>query len=302
PSIFVVVSCSQLDIQGLPRCNYGGGRLIRPRDGGMVAAGVGQRWGEGTGVVAGNKLEKMYSSTFKRVLFKCLDVIGHVIAYEDLDMYDKNGKSGKKKPLTLIDLEVFVREDVEKSKNTATRISTTAKKSTKETFVGKIPLRNIAELLDVAQGVTFVIVGTIIAIHEEEGWWYVGCRSCKKKVIREKDMIDLESDIPKKNAFVLTVLRLSDDPEILDSIRLAVTPSKMDTEATSSTLPNITPLDLESQTDENMTSTQEKNVVDHVKQQDASDGKNKRAAENNIGNESSNRKKRAIEVKTEKDV
>nr|GEZ47492.1 hypothetical protein [Tanacetum cinerariifolium] len=31
PSIFVVVSCSQLDIQGLPRCNCGGGRVIRPR-------------------------------------------------------------------------------------------------------------------------------------------------------------------------------------------------------------------------------------------------------------------------------
>ncbi|GJT57576.1 nucleic acid-binding, OB-fold protein [Tanacetum coccineum] len=165
------------------------------------------------------------------------DVIGHVIACEDLDMYDKNGKSGKKKPLTLVDHELFAREDVEKSENTSTRISMASKNSTKETFVG----------------VTYVIVGTIIAIHEEE---------------------------------VFTVLRLSDDPEILDSIRLAVTPSK----------------DLESQTDENMThvSTQKKNVVDHVEQQDASDGKNKCAAENDIGNESSNGKKRAIEVKTEK--
>ncbi|GKC31216.1 replication protein A 70 kDa DNA-binding subunit B [Tanacetum coccineum] len=33
------------------------------------------------------------------------DVIGHVIVCEDLDMYDKNGKSGKKKPLTLVDHE-----------------------------------------------------------------------------------------------------------------------------------------------------------------------------------------------------
>ncbi|GKE55256.1 hypothetical protein Tco_1494441 [Tanacetum coccineum] len=31
------------------------------------------------------------------------DVIEHVIACEDLDNYDKNGKSGKKKPLTLVD-------------------------------------------------------------------------------------------------------------------------------------------------------------------------------------------------------
>ncbi|GJZ19655.1 replication protein A 70 kDa DNA-binding subunit B [Tanacetum coccineum] len=249
-------------------------------------------------------------------------------------------------------------------------------------FCRKNPPRNIAELLDVAQGVTSVIVGTIIAIHEEEGWWYIGCRSCKKKVIREKEIIDLETDMPKKvrlvkmiggaqsamlfqpskpfrvqdetgtmsltlwndevqavvdrsayqlckkyakvkqneelpteitsligkkYAFkvsideynvkkllpVFTVLRLSDDPEILASIRLSVTPSKMDTEATSFALPNITPLDLESQTDENTTpvSTQKNNVVNHVEQQHASDEKNKRAAENDIGNESSNAKK-----------
>ncbi|GJR64432.1 hypothetical protein Tco_0010497 [Tanacetum coccineum] len=63
-------------------------------------------------------------------------------------------------------LKLFAREDVEKSENTSTRISTASKNSTKETFVGKNPPRNIVELLDVAQGVTSVIVGTIIAIHE----------------------------------------------------------------------------------------------------------------------------------------
>nr|GFA71851.1 hypothetical protein [Tanacetum cinerariifolium] len=51
---------------GLPGCNCGGGRVIRPREGVMVAAGVGQRWGEGTCVLAGNKLKKMYSTRFKR--------------------------------------------------------------------------------------------------------------------------------------------------------------------------------------------------------------------------------------------
>ncbi|GJX44846.1 ATP-dependent DNA helicase PIF1-like protein [Tanacetum coccineum] len=72
----------------------------------------------------------------------------------------------------------------------------------------------------------------------------------------------------------------------------------IDTEAINSTLPNITSLDLESLTNENTTpmSTQKKNVVDHVEQQDALDGKNKRATENDIGNESSNEKKKAIEV------
>ena len=40
-------------------------------------------------------------------LFVCSspDVIGLVIACDDLDCYDKNGKAGKKKPLTLIDAE-----------------------------------------------------------------------------------------------------------------------------------------------------------------------------------------------------
>ncbi|GKE15634.1 hypothetical protein Tco_1423211 [Tanacetum coccineum] len=122
------------------------------------------------------------------------DVIGHVVAGEDLNNYDKNEKCGKKKPLTLVDDE----EDVEKSKNTTSRISTASKNSTKESFVTKIPLRNIAELLDVGQGVTSIIVGTIITIHEEKGWWYIGCRSFHKKPIRSQDMIDLEADMPKK--------------------------------------------------------------------------------------------------------
>ncbi|GKC60760.1 hypothetical protein Tco_1088358, partial [Tanacetum coccineum] len=118
-------------------------------------------------------------------------------------------------------------------------------------------------------------------------------RSCKKKVIREKDMIDLEAEMPKKSASaivdklayhlchkyskgeqndhlpaeikaltgkkyafkvsidaynvkkllpVFTVLRLSDDPKILDSIRVVVTLNKMDTEATSSSHHVVTPL------------------------------------------------------------
>ncbi|GJR35206.1 replication protein A 70 kDa DNA-binding subunit B [Tanacetum coccineum] len=280
-------------------------------------------------------------------------------------------------------IRLFAIEDVEKSENTTSRISTASKNSTKESFVDKFPPMNIAKLLDVAQGITSIIVGTIIAMYEDEGWWYIGYRSCKKKVIREKDMIDLEADIPKKNASgkddwwctklrvqdesgtmsltlwndevqavvdrsayqlcdkygkicmkveqndqlsseitalngkkyafkvsideykvkkllpVFTVLRLSDDPEILNSICMNVTPSKMDTEETSSALPNITPL-----TDENTTpvSTKKNNAMDHVEKEDSSDGKNKRPAENDIGNKSSNGKKKAIKVKTEKDA
>ncbi|GJV77629.1 replication protein A 70 kDa DNA-binding subunit B [Tanacetum coccineum] len=320
------------------------------------------------------------------------DVIGHVVACEDLDNYDKNEKSGKKKPLTwwmmwatnsnvhceallhnsLIHLEcvlgsrkdhfsastsndkiwdgnmrvqneynatklflfdatqpivkeefqavkeyslrLFAREDVEKYENTASRISTASRNSTKESSVTKFPLRNNAELLG---GVPSII-----------------------KAIRSQDMIDLEADMPNKSAAakddwfqlqirvqdeigtmsltlwndetnttskkllpVFTVLRLSDDPEILDSIHISATPSKMDSEATSSALPSITPLDLESQTDENTTpvNTKKNNAMDYV-DKESSDGKNKRPAKNDISTESSNGKKMAIKLKTEKDA
>ncbi|GJX12116.1 replication protein A 70 kDa DNA-binding subunit B [Tanacetum coccineum] len=361
------------------------------------------------------------------------DVIRHVVACEDLDNYAKNGKSDKKKPLTLVDdvgnelkctlwsafaqqfndflntcsdhekiivvlqlammkiwddslliasyynqlwknmkirhhgyhatklfffdgtqpivkeefqvvkeysLRLFAREDVEKSENTSSRISTASKNSTKEGFVTKIPPRNIVELLNVTQGVTFIIVGTIITIHEEKGWWYIGCRSCRKKPIRSQDMIDLEADMPKKvllvkmiggaqsamsfqalklrelrfmsirhdetgtmsltlwndevqdvvnrlayqlcdkygkgeqndqfptettALIVFTVLCLSNDPKILDSICVSATPSKMDSETTSSVLRTITPLDLESQMDENTTTVNTKKIMRWMK-------------------------------------
>ncbi|PWA46838.1 nucleic acid-binding, OB-fold protein [Artemisia annua] len=338
------------------------------------------------------------------------DVIGHVVACDDLDNYDKNGRSGKKKPLTLADadgnemrctlwgafaqqftdfvencpnrgkimlimqlgmmkiwdgkmgvqngyngtklflfngnesipkeefmdvelyrLRLFADKDQAKSENTASRISTQSKHSTRDEFLNKLQVKNIVELLDVDQ--VSVIVGAIIAIHEEEGWWYLGCRKCNKKVVKESNVIDVESEsknklgyqqanefrlhirvqdesgtislslfndevqamvgrsayqlcdkygcknaedqifpkeitnlVGKKYAFkvaidevnakkllpVFTVLRLTDDAEILNSIVVMATPVK-DTEATSSALPLITPLDLESQTDDNTT-------------------------------------------------
>nr|GEU68754.1 hypothetical protein [Tanacetum cinerariifolium] len=314
------------------------------------------------------------------------DVIGHVIACEDLDIYDKNAKSGKKKPPTLVDHEgnelqctlwsafaqqfndflntcanhekiilvlqlammkiwdvlgvmynglmksrLFARDDVEKLENTATHISTASKNSTKETFVGKNPPGNIAELLDVAQRK----VGADIPKKSASGkdnWWchknnvstsstgsgrvwtmsltlwnnevhdvvdryYQLCDKYANGEYNDRLPTEISALIGKKYAFkvsideynlkkllpVFTVLRLSNDP-----VRLFVTPSKMDREATSSALPNITPL--------------KKNDVDHVEQQDASDGNNKRAAENDIGDESLNGKKRATEVKTVKDA
>nr|GEV24250.1 replication protein A 70 kDa DNA-binding subunit B [Tanacetum cinerariifolium] len=81
------------------------------------------------------------------------DVVGQVISCEDLDNYDKNGKAGKK-PVTLIDDELFANQPYVQSENTATKISTASKNSTKDNFVNKHPIRNIAELLDVEQDET----------------------------------------------------------------------------------------------------------------------------------------------------
>lgn len=48
------------------------------------------------------------------------------------------------------------------------------------------------------QGVPSIIVGTICAIQEEEGWWYLGCRSCRKKLVKASDIVDLENETPSK--------------------------------------------------------------------------------------------------------
>ncbi|PWA43936.1 replication protein A 70 kDa DNA-binding subunit B [Artemisia annua] len=295
------------------------------------------------------------------------DVIGHVTACEELDNYDKNGNKGKKKPLTLIDhdeviekdefkdveqyrLRLFARQHAEPSENTASKISAGSKFSTKDDFLNKYPVKNIVELLDVEKNTASVIVGTIIAIQEEEGWWYLGCRKCSKKVVKESEFVDLDADVKsqsangadqwrctkcneivkgigsifrlqvrvqdesgtmllslfndevqsltgrsayqlcekyglknadqqmfpseitglvgKRLAFkvsideynlkkmlpVFTVLRLSDDVDILNALTASATPIK-DNEATSSKAVGISALDLESQTDENVTPT-----------------------------------------------
>ncbi|PWA97567.1 replication protein A 70 kDa DNA-binding subunit B [Artemisia annua] len=207
------------------------------------------------------------------------DVIGQVVACDDMDCYDKNGRSGKKKPLTLLDAEgnelrctlwgSFAQEftdflnqtadhtkiivvlylgmmkiwdgktgvqngynatrlflyngkesitapelkDVddfrkrmlmtineEKTEHTASRISAASTYSTKDDFVTKHPLRQIVELLDVKQGEPSVIVGTVKGINEEDGWWYLGCGKCKKKVVKASDIVDLEAETPQKSA------------------------------------------------------------------------------------------------------
>ncbi|GJR05521.1 hypothetical protein Tco_0528505 [Tanacetum coccineum] len=159
--------------------------------------------------------------------------------------------------------------------------SESLKNSTKESFVSKIPPKNIAELLDVAQGVTSVIVGTIIAIHEEEAkmpnkktdvkddWYCTKCNAVPNIKTIENAYIfptEITTLVGKRYAFkvsideynakkllpVFTVLRLPDDPQIIESIHPMATPTK-ESEATSSVAPSVNQLDLESQTDENTT-------------------------------------------------
>nr|GEW81564.1 hypothetical protein [Tanacetum cinerariifolium] len=54
---------------------------------------------------------------------------------------------------------------------------------------------NEDECFDPGEGVISIIVGTISTIHEKESEWYVGCKVCKKKVIRSSYMIDFEADV-----------------------------------------------------------------------------------------------------------
>nr|GEX19365.1 hypothetical protein [Tanacetum cinerariifolium] len=92
---------------------------------------------------------------------------------------------------------LFAKQQTEQSENTATKISTASKNSTKDNFFNKHHIRNIFELFDVEQGVPSVIVGIVITIQEDEGWWYLGCRACRGKVIKSTEYIDLESEMPK---------------------------------------------------------------------------------------------------------
>nr|GEX49956.1 replication protein A 70 kDa DNA-binding subunit B [Tanacetum cinerariifolium] len=111
-----------------------------------------------------------------------LDVVGQVIACEDLDNYDKNGKA-EKKPVTLIDYE-------------GNEIKCTLWGDYAQLFNDF--LNSCDDHGMIVLGVQSIIVGNVIAIQKDEGWWYLGCRACHGKVIKSTDYIDLESEMPKK--------------------------------------------------------------------------------------------------------
>ncbi|GJV17764.1 replication protein A 70 kDa DNA-binding subunit B [Tanacetum coccineum] len=277
------------------------------------------------------------------------------------------------------------KEGNENSENTISRISTASKHSTKDDFVKKFPFRTIAELLDVEQK-----DGGIL----EEGWWYIGCRTCRKKVIKEIEIVDLETDMENKSkigpdewrctkcnvvttsiktifrlqvrvqddsgtisltlfndevqslvgrsayqlcdkygkaaadesfpteilaligkrfAFkvaidefnakkllpVFNVLRFSGDPDIIDSLIVSATPNKPENEATSAKLLAITPLDLESQTDENTTPT---NALKSTATSPPEKPQNhKRKSDEDPSGECSNTKRKLVDIQAEEE-
>ncbi|GKA04759.1 replication protein A 70 kDa DNA-binding subunit B [Tanacetum coccineum] len=90
-------------------------------------------------------------------------------------------------------LSLLLRPDNEQSANTTSKISTASKFSAHDEFLTKYPLRNINELIDLPKICeVYVIVATVILIQEEEGWWYLGCRKCNKKVVRVDEVLDPE--------------------------------------------------------------------------------------------------------------
>ncbi|GKB85464.1 ATP-dependent DNA helicase PIF1-like protein [Tanacetum coccineum] len=69
-------------------------------------------------------------------------------------------------------------------------------------------MRNIVELLDVT-GVPSVILGTVIAIQEDEGWWYLGCRLCTRSRITLSDkhlpLKIIRKQYPLSVSFAMTI-------------------------------------------------------------------------------------------------
>nr|GEV30019.1 hypothetical protein [Tanacetum cinerariifolium] len=174
-------------------------------------------------------------------------------------------------------------------------------------------VKNIEMIAMDEHGVQSIIVGTVIAIQEDEGWWFclqirvqdeTGTMSLSLFNDEVQAMSESDGSIPteiinligNKYAFkvaiddynvkkllpVFIVLRFFNDQEIINYVVARVTPIK-DNEATSNTVPAITSL-VKSQTDENTTPNEKQKT-------------NKRPAEGELGSESSTEKKKAVEIK-----
>ncbi|PWA28987.1 replication protein A 70 kDa DNA-binding subunit B [Artemisia annua] len=56
-------------------------------------------------------------------------------------------------------------------------------------------------------------------IQEEEGWWYLGCKKCSKKVVKESEFVDLDDDTKGKSNGSVDQLRCTKCNEIVKGIR-----------------------------------------------------------------------------------
>ena len=56
-------------------------------------------------------------------------------------------------------------------------------------------------------------------IQEEEGWWYLGCKKCSKKVVKESEFVDLDDDTKGKSIGSADKWRCTKCNEIVNGIR-----------------------------------------------------------------------------------
>lgn len=56
-------------------------------------------------------------------------------------------------------------------------------------------------------------------IQEEEGWWYLGCKKCSKKVVKESEFVDLDDDAKGKSNGNADQWRCTKCNEIVKGIR-----------------------------------------------------------------------------------
>nr|GEX63564.1 hypothetical protein [Tanacetum cinerariifolium] len=110
---------------------------------------------------------------------------------------------------------------------------------------------------------------TVIAIQEDEGWWYLGCRACRVK----------------DETGIMSLSLFNDEVQAM----VGRSAYQLNNEATCNTFSAITSLDLESQTDKNKTPNKKQKT-------------NKRLAKGELGIESSTGKKKVVEINVEKDA
>ncbi|PWA43879.1 replication protein A 70 kDa DNA-binding subunit B [Artemisia annua] len=176
----------------------------------------------------------------------------------------------------------------------------------------KLKGRSISDI----KNITSVIVGTIIAIQEEEGWWYLGCRKCSKKVVKDSEFVDLDDDSKGKMSVTSDQWRCTKCNEIVKGIksifRLQVRVqdesgtmslslfNDEEAEATSSKCVGISALDLESQTDETVTPT---NVLKSTATSPpAKTSSGKRPSDDGPSTACSKTKRQIVDIKMEKNA